>query len=102
MMASAPMRNAVSVEITKPHACAFSPDALNNRKMTAGTVSPAIAATHGHCRPCAIGELADGELTGDLEADDEKEERHQAVVDQLLDRQFEGVISEREADVGVE
>ena len=102
MIASAPMRNAVSVEITTPHACAFSPDALNNRKMTAGTVRPAIAATTGHRRPGAIGELADGELARDLEADDEEEERHQAVVDQMLDRQFEGVVAEREADMGVQ
>ena len=47
MTASAPMRNAVSVEITTPHACVFSPDGFNNTKMTAGIASPANAATTG-------------------------------------------------------
>ena len=47
MMASAPTRKAVSVEITTPHAWAFSPDGFSNRKMTAGSASPATAATTG-------------------------------------------------------
>ena len=56
----------------------------------------------GHRRPGAIGELTDGELARDFETDDEEEERHQAVVDQMPDRQFEGVVSERETDMGVQ
>ena len=56
----------------------------------------------GHRGPGAIGELADREFTGDFEADDEEEECHQAVVDQMLDRQFDGVVTEREADVRVQ
>ena len=55
-----------------------------------------------HRRPGAVSELADGEFTGHFEADNEEEERHQAVVDQMLDRQLEGVAAEREADVGVQ
>ena len=47
MIASAPTRNAVSVEITTPQARASSPEGLNNRKITAGNVSPAIAAITG-------------------------------------------------------
>ena len=47
MIASAPTRNAVSVEMTTPHALASSPDGLNSRKITAGRISPAIAATTG-------------------------------------------------------
>ena len=33
---------------------------------------------HRHRGPGPVGELADGELAGDLEADDEEEERHEA------------------------
>ena len=47
MMASAPTRNAVSVEITTPQAWASSPDGLNSRNTTAGKTSPAAAATTG-------------------------------------------------------
>ena len=47
MIASAPTRNAVSVEITTPQARASSPDWLNSRKMMAGRIRPAIAATTG-------------------------------------------------------
>ena len=46
-MASAPIRNAVSVEITTPHALAFSPAELISRKISAGTARPAIAASTG-------------------------------------------------------
>ena len=47
MMASAPIRNAVSVEITTPHARALSPDELIRRKISAGTARPAMAASTG-------------------------------------------------------
>ena len=47
MIASAPTRNAVSVEMTTPQARAASPLGLNSRKITAGSVRPAIAATTG-------------------------------------------------------
>ena len=47
MMASAPIRNAVSVEITTPHALALSPDELIIRKISAGTARPATAASTG-------------------------------------------------------
>ena len=51
MMASAPIRNAVSVEITTPHACAFSPDGLNSRKITAGIAEPGDRGDHRHRGP---------------------------------------------------
>ena len=47
MMANAPTRNAVSVEITTPHAWAFSPVGLNARNTTAGITRPAAAAITG-------------------------------------------------------
>ena len=47
MMASAPIRKAVSVEITTPHARASSPDELIRRKISAGTTRPAMAASTG-------------------------------------------------------
>ena len=37
----------MSVEITTPHAAAFSPDGLNARNTTAGSTRPAAAATTG-------------------------------------------------------
>ena len=45
--ASAPTRNAVSVEITIPHACSWPEPAAIRRKSAAGTASPATAATTG-------------------------------------------------------
>ena len=47
MMASAPTRKAVSVEITTPHAWASSPVGLNSRNTAAGIIRPAAAATTG-------------------------------------------------------
>ena len=47
MMASAPTRKAVSVDITTPHAWAFSPVGLNARNTTAGMTRPAAAAITG-------------------------------------------------------
>ncbi len=46
-MASAPTRKAVSVEITTPQARASSPLGLSSRKISAGTISPASAASTG-------------------------------------------------------
>ena len=46
-MASAPSRNAVSVEITTPQACAWPVFAFNQRKIAAGRASPATAAITG-------------------------------------------------------
>ena len=40
-------RDVATVEITTPQARAASPPGLNSRKITAGNVSPAIAATTG-------------------------------------------------------
>jgi hypothetical protein len=56
----------------------------------------------GHGGPGSIGEFADSEFAGDFEAHDEKEECHQAVVDQMLDRQVEGMATKRESDVSVQ
>ena len=54
MIARAPTRNAVSVEITTPQARASSPEGLNTRKFIAGTTArqtPAMTGTpHGHDR----------------------------------------------------
>ena len=47
MIASAPSRNAVSVEITTPHACAWPVFAFSSRKIAAGSASPATAAITG-------------------------------------------------------
>ena len=53
MTASAPIRNAVSVEITTPHACAASlpVHGLNSRKMPAGIVETGNGGDHRHHRP---------------------------------------------------
>jgi len=45
-----------------------------------------------------VGELTDGELALDLKADDEEKERHQAVVDQMLDRQLGMEVAETQPD----
>ncbi len=47
MIASAPTRKAVSVEMTTPQAPAASPEGLNSKKINAGKVSPATAASTG-------------------------------------------------------
>jgi hypothetical protein len=47
MTASAPSRNAVSVEITTPHACALPEVAFSARKIAAGSARPAIEAITG-------------------------------------------------------
>ena len=49
---------------------------------------------HRHRRPGAVGQLTDGELALHLQADDEEEERHQAVVDEVLDRHLEVGLAE--------
>ena len=56
----------------------------------------------GHRRPGPVGELADGELARHLQADDEEEERHEAVVDQMLDAHVEVVLAERNTHMGVQ
>ena len=47
MIASAPTRKAVSVEITTPHACACPESRAMSRNTRAGTTSPARAAVAG-------------------------------------------------------
>ena len=51
MMASAPSRNAVSVEITTPHACAWPVPAFSSRKIDGGQREPGDRGDHGHGRP---------------------------------------------------
>ena len=50
---------------------------------------PTAAAIGRLAPPGAVGQLAHDELALDLEADDEKEERHQPVVDPVVQRQGE-------------
>jgi hypothetical protein len=57
------------------------------------------AAERGHYRQggaLPAGELADQELALDLEADDEEEDRHQAVVDPVGEREVEARTAERD------
>ena len=101
MMASAPRRNAVSVEITTPHACAWPLFAFSSRKIAAGSASPAMAAMTGTAARAPVGELADGELALHLEADHEEEERHEPVVHELVQREVRSEVADDDLDLGV-
>ena len=62
------------------------------------------AAERGHHRQggaLPAGELADQELALDLEADDEEEDRHQAVVDPVREREVEARAAERDPRLDV-
>ena len=60
---------------------------------------PPIAAAIGSAADAPAGEMADGELALDLEADDQEEDRQQAVVDPVPQRHAEAGVAEREAEM---
>ena len=65
-----------------PSPCRPGPFQLNARKSAAGKSIPPSAATAGSTACGSGAQLADRELTLDLQADDEEEDRHQPVVDE--------------------
>ena len=66
-----------------PGTCVRRRDGLNSRKTTAGTMSPAIAATTGTAARARSVSSPMANSTLHLQPDDEEEERHQTVVDEV-------------------
>ncbi len=62
---------------------------------------PADAGEHGQDEAAPLGELADGEVAAHLEADDEEEQRHQAVVDPVAEVHRQLRAAEADGELGV-
>ena len=95
--ATTPSANAMSVAIGIPHPSRPSPPALNAKKIAAGTIIPPSAAIAGSATALRIAQLTDDELALDLHPDDEEEQPHQQVVDEVREILLEHVAADLDA-----
>ena len=98
--ASTPSANAVSVDIAAPQPCAPTPPRVEREVDQHRHRHAADAGEHGQRDAPALAQLAHVELAPRLEADDEEEERHQAVVDPVAQVLGERRVAERDREVG--
>ena len=81
---STPMQKAMSVAIGMPQPAAPGVPRLKARKIAAGTTMPPDRGDRGSAARRQVRSSPDDELALDLHAHDEEEDRHQPVVDDLV------------------
>jgi hypothetical protein len=89
------------VEITTPH-LRIVPGRIDQEEDQRGHCETSNGREHRNSGPGAVGQLADRELSHDFQSDNEEEERHQPVVDEVFHRHVEPHVAEAEPDRGIQ
>ncbi len=90
----------MSVAIGTPQPRAAVPPPASARKIKAGSTAPPNRRRDGEGGPAERGKLADQDLALDLEADDQEEDGHQAIVDPVEERLRQVQATEIDGELG--